>query len=471
MKGTMEQMVTITPIVETLSGLLNRGKEQASASHRQVLVSLAQPFQGENSPLEIFLNSVAKGTASTFWGKPDHDFWMAGNGIAAILAAEGDNRVNRIKEQTHELLSSDLVEAPPVRGVGPVFIGGFRYDTKVKRDEIWRNFPDALLTLPRFLFTCSNSETWLTVNALVEQTTNVSLLAEALAADLQSVIGSSARADCQPLIKHIEQTSREEWHENVRSALRAIDAGELTKVVLSRRKILHGNGNFSLDNVLRRLCTEYPECTIFAICNGGASFIGATPEMLASVDRRKLSVACLASSAARGSNPEDDKRLQTRLLESQKERAEHSAVTEMVADALKDMCRELSRDVEPQLLKLKNIQHLVTCFTGKLQPGVDILDVVKRLHPTPAVAGVPTDRGLNLIGKLEGDRGWYAAPVGWLDRNGEGEFAVAIRSALIDGGKALLQAGCGIVDGSDPEREYEETELKFKPLLTVLGAD
>src|SRR3989304_2568701 len=140
MKGIMKKMVTITPIVETLSGLLNRGKERASASHRQVLVSLAQPFQGEISPFEIFLNSVAKGTASTFWGKPDHDFWMAGKAIPAILAAEGDNRVNGIKEQIHELLSSGLVEAPPVRGVGPVFIGGFRYDTKVKRDEIWRNF-------------------------------------------------------------------------------------------------------------------------------------------------------------------------------------------------------------------------------------------------------------------------------------------------------------------------------------------
>ena len=462
-------MVATTQLKEALSGLLNRGKDQAAACHHHVLVSLAQPFHEEISPLEVFQNNLTKTATGTFWGKPDQDFWMVGNGNIAMLTAGGETRFDEIKEQFHDLLSSALVDTPPIRGVGPVFMGGFRYDTRTKRDAVWRSFPDALMILPRFLFSWSNSGTWLTINALVEPGTNVRALTETLLEDLQLAVRSATSEGCQPVIKRITQSSKEAWHNNVRSALHAIDAGELTKVVLSRRKVLHADGNFSVDNALRRLCTEYPECTIFAICNGETSFIGATPEGLACVDHGKLNVACLASSAARGSNPEDDRQLQAQLFASQKERAEHSAVTEMVAGVLKDVCRELSYDIEPQLLKLKNIQHLHTCFTGNLPPGIGILDIVKRLHPTPAVAGTPTEQGLKLISELEGDRGWYAAPVGWLDMNGEGEFAVAIRSALIDGDKAFLYAGCGIVAGSDPEREYQETELKFEPLLTALG--
>ncbi len=462
-------MVATTQMKESLSGLLRRGREQAVAYHRHVLVSLAQPFHNGITPLEVFRNTTTKQAVGTFWGKPDQDFWLVGNGNVTLLTAGGETRVDEIKEQFYDLLVSALVDAPPIRGVGPVFIGGFRYDTQTKRDEIWRSFPDALMMLPRFLFSWSNSGAWLTINALVEPATDTQALTETLLEDLQPAVRGATSEGCQPVIKRITQSSREAWHKNVNSALHAIDAGELTKVVLSRRKVLHADGNFSLDNALHRLCDEYPECTIFAICNNGTAFIGATPEGLARVDHGKLSVACLASSAARGSNPEDDRRLQAQLFGSQKERAEHSAVTKMVAGVLKDVCREVSYDIEPQLMKLKNIQHLLTCFTGNLQPGIDILDIVKKLHPTPAVAGVPTGRGLTLISKLEGDRGWYAAPVGWLDTNGEGEFAVAIRSALLDGNRAFLHAGCGIVAGSDPEREYQETELKFEPLLTALG--
>lgn len=461
-------MVATTQLKEALSGLLCRGREQAAARHHRILVSLAQPFHHEITPLEVFRNTTTSKATGTFWGKPDQDFWLAGKGNIAVLTAIGEPRFDEVNEQFHDLLDSALVESPPIRGVGPVFLGGFRYDPRTKRDEIWRNFPDALMILPRFLFSWSNSGTWLTVNALVEPATDVRALTETLLEDLLAVRGAESEG-CQPVIKRITQSSKEQWHNNVSRALHAIDAGELTKVVLSRHKVLHADGDFSLDNALRRLSTEYPECTIFAICNGDTSFIGATPEGLAGVDHGKLSVACLASSAARGSNPEDDRRLQAQLFGSQKERAEHSAVTKMVAGVLKDVCREVSYDIEPHLLKLKNIQHLLTCFTGNLQPGTDILDIVKKLHPTPAVAGVPTGRGLTLISELEGDRGWYAAPVGWLDRNGEGEFAVAIRSALIDGDRAFLHAGCGIVAGSDPEREYQETELKFEPLLTALG--
>ena len=124
----------------------------------------------------------------------------------------------------------------------------------------------------------------------------------------------------------------------------------------------------------------------------------------------------------------------------------------------------------PRLLRLGNVQHLWTPVTARARAGQSVLDLVTRLHPTPAVCGAPRAAALRLIRELEGlDRGWYAGPVGWVDARGEGEFVVGLRSALLRGGEATLYAGCGIVGESDPEEEYRESELKLRPVLSALG--
>jgi menaquinone-specific isochorismate synthase len=124
------------------------------------------------------------------------------------------------------------------------------------------------------------------------------------------------------------------------------------------------------------------------------------------------------------------------------------------------------------LMKLRNVQHLFTPIVGRVDRGRSILDLVARLHPTPAMGGFPREPALEIIRRFEGmDRGWYAAPVGWMDARGEGEFAVAIRSALLHGAEATLFAGCGLVVGSDPEREYAESCLKLRPVLAALGGE
>ncbi len=456
---------------EKLYDLLTLGKERAAARHRRVLVSLTQPLHSETSALEVFLNDFPHKGRAMFWAKPAAGLWMAGSGTALTLTAAGETRFHDIKEQTLEILDSAVIEAPVIRATGPVFMGGFRYDSKAKKDDTWHDFPDALLTVPRFLFTRSGPDAWLTINAPIETGTDVPFTAETIIEDLELVDCPRIREDEQPPVFQLHQSPKADWQHRVKKALETIENGELIKVVLSRRKVLHARGQFSLDAALQRLCTQYPECVVFAINSGDTAFIGATPEDLACLEQGKLGVACLASSTARGEDEENDIRLQDQLFGSEKEQAEHYAVTSMVAENMQELCNESKHDPEPRPVKLKNIQHMLTSFTGSLKPGIDILDVVQKLHPTPAVAGLPTDRGLQLINEMEGDRGWYAAPIGWFDRNGEGEFAVGIRSALVDGNTAYLYAGCGIVAGSDPEREYEETELKFEPMLNALGYD
>ncbi len=163
----------------------------------------------------------------------------------------------------------------------------------------------------------------------------------------------------------------------------------------------------------------------------------------------------LAGSAPRGKTEEEDRCFGTELLLSEKNKEEHEIVVAMIRDTLTTFCSEVLVTDTPQLLQLKNIQHLKTPIFGQLLPGYSILDAVQTLHPTPAVGGFSRQAALEAIRADQNlDRGWYAGPIGWIDGNGNGEFAVALRSALIKDNKAVLFVGCGIVADSHPENEY-----------------
>jgi isochorismate synthase len=180
----------------------------------------------------------------------------------------------------------------------------------------------------------------------------------------------------------------------------------------------------------------------------------------------------LAGSFGRGSTDADDAALGNRLLSDPKERSEHAFVVEALRAGLAEVSTRVIADAEPRLRKLANLQHLLTPVHGQLAPGRTILDVVDRLHPTPAVGGSPREPALELIREREDlDRGWYAGPIGWLNRAGEGEFVVGLRSALLRSSEATLFAGCGIVAESDPAAELAESNWKLRPMLAALGAD
>lgn len=450
-------------------GLLARGRERAESCNHSVLVSLTQPLSGRVNPLAVFAAGGQRVSHRTLWGRTEQDFWLVGKGSAARLNAGDGVAMAGVSGDYRSLLEFAVIEAPDICGVGPVALGGFRYDTQTRRDALWEDFPDALFVLPKFLFTWTGGARWLTINTIVEPKSDPCTQADAMIVELEEMNWTQAEQHRRTAIRYVSESSREEWAQRVQQALLAIESGVLSKVVLARRKVLYAQGQFCLENSLKKLSDNYPGCTLFAIDCGKTSFLGATPESLSRVEKGKLSLTCLAGSSARGSSEEEDFRLQNALLESRKERFEHTAVVATVTTALKDLCRELDWDSVPQVLKLKNVQHLLTSVTGCLRPDNSILDVVRRLHPTPAVAGVPTARALEFIRETEGDRGWYAAPVGWIDHTGSGEFAVAIRSALLNGDRAVLYAGCGIVQGSDADREFSETEMKFQPLIEALN--
>jgi isochorismate synthase len=180
-------------------------------------------------------------------------------------------------------------------------------------------------------------------------------------------------------------------------------------------------------------------------------------------------VTALAGSFPRGATVGDDQALGAQLLASAKERHEHAVVVRNIRSVLADLCMRIEAPATPTLMKMRNVQHLFTPVTAQLRGNSSVLTLVERLHPTPAVGGWPREVALAFLREHEElDRGWYAAPIGWLDANGDGEFAVALRSALVDGTSATLFAGCGIVADSDPQSEYQETLLKLRPMLNAL---
>jgi isochorismate synthase len=229
---------------------------------------------------------------------------------------------------------------------------------------------------------------------------------------------------------------------------------------------------FAPARALEHFSRHAPGTYQFAFARGNDCFLGATPEQLVRVRQGQMETMGLAGSMPRGTSTEQDERLGSELLASAKDRREQEIVVRAMREVLGDTCAQLEMSDEPSLLKLQNIQHLVTRFSGTLAAGHSVLDLVERLHPTPAVGGLPRAAALEWLRAHEKlDRGWYAGAVGWMDGNLEGEFAVAIRSALLTQNRATCFAGCGIVADSDPEREYAEASLKLRPMLAALGAD
>lgn len=257
-----------------------------------------------------------------------------------------------------------------------------------------------------------------------------------------------------------------DWRQSVEEAVRRLVDGDLDKVVLARELVLEADSPFSQVAALRNLRRMYPSAYRFAI----DGFLGASPELL--VEREGLQVRAkpLAGTLPRSSDPAADQRQRTALLHSEKNRSEHRYLSDMMHETLAPFCRELTVPPAPEVVSLANVHHLATPVNGVLRdPCTSVLDLVGALHPTPAVGGRPTSTALELIAELEEfDRGRYAGAVGWVDASGNGSFVVAIRCAQLDGHRAHLYAGCGIVAASNPERELEETQWKFQAMLSAL---
>jgi len=255
---------------------------------------------------------------------------------------------------------------------------------------------------------------------------------------------------------------RERWNALVVRALQAISSRTLDKVVLARAIDVESDAPIDPQAPLHALEARYPSCRAFLVRGSGGVFLGATPEILCGIEGRRVEADALAGSAS----PEHA----ADLPASGKDLREHRWVVDHITDALRGVADHVHWPREPGIRALANVVHLHTPVVARLAPGRGIADVAAALHPTPAVGGVPVGAALRFLSEYEGlDRGLYAGVVGWVGEQ-RAELAIALRSALIRGRHARIFVGAGIVEGSSPDAEWEETELKARALLDALGA-
>jgi len=271
-----------------------------------------------------------------------------------------------------------------------------------------------------------------------------------------------------------ESPSADAYAAAVATAVERIRAGDLRKVVLARTVEVDAGRPLDPLRLALRLRAVDPRAYTFITPVGpgdyGSLLVGASPELLISRYGRAVRSTPLAGSAPRAGDPDEDRANAEALRASAKNREEHAIVVEAIADALVPVCEHLRWDPEPVMLETANVWHLATRFEGELRdPAPSVVDLVAALHPTPAVCGTPTDVARSLIAELEPfDRGGYAGPVGWMDAEGDGEWAIALRCAELRGDRATLFAGAGIVRDSEPSLEVEETDRKFRAFLDSL---
>jgi salicylate biosynthesis isochorismate synthase len=457
-----------------LHSRLRAGAELAATRLRRTLVSVTVPVGGFDPCAVVFASRLASDHWFC-WEQPDREFALAALGTAHEATSRGNQRFKEVARECLRLNEGAVLEEPPglPSGAGPVWAGGFAFDSEGAASSAWSSFAPASLILPELSLCRAGDETFLTANLVVSPGDDATALVDRIAARLGGL-----RDEPLPLLDpHL--TDRPEirsvhppgdFERAVEAATERIATGEMSKVVLAREVVVEGPAAHDPAPIFGALREQFPSC--FCFCRGTpeAAFLGASPELLIRRSGAGASTVALAGSTRRSSDPAVDDHLGEQLLRSDKNRREQRIVAERIVRKLRPHSVWVQAAPEPEVIRVANIQHLATPIIAQLAESHSAVELAGMLHPTPAVGGEPWPGAGSAIEDLERmDRGWYAGPVGWMDATEDGEFCVALRSALLRDREARLFAGVGVVAGSDPAAELEETEVKLQALLPLLA--
>lgn len=477
----LDPIANATP--EALTSFLSTCQNAAKRDNRAKLVSISIAVDALD-PLAVLESIFDPGEAHFYAERPSLDTAIAGAEAVAFTDVRGPDRFAAVQHFIDTTLADTIavgdVSAP---FGGPHFFTAFAFHNEVEAGE---PFPAARVFVPRWQVARAGDRTTAVANLLVAPDAPLERLVEKVwrahrkfrAFDYGSETTSERSTAIQLAVEASSRVVADEANDDdgycdaVRTALARIDAGKFNKIVLARTRTVRASRPLHPLKMLNGLRQRFPDCYAFSIANGqGQSFIGASPERLARVSRGVLETEALAGSAPRGASATEDAVHGGALLRSEKDRREQKLVLDSICRRLAPLGLSLEFPGEPTLRKLANVQHLHTPVRATLPDAVRLLDVIARLHPTPAVGGSPRDAAVASLRELEGfSRGLYAGALGWLNSRGGGEFFVGLRSALVDGSNARLFAGAGILAGSSPEKELAETELKFRAIQEALTA-
>lgn len=370
---------------------------------------------------------------------------LVGWGSYATTVVKGANRFADARKWWHQQLEKfAIADSVHLSGTGPVLFASFSFDP----DE------ESVLVIPKIVVGMRNGSSWITW--IGDQPQPALQEEKQVLADAEFNWGDGS-------------LSPAEWQLRVAKAIDEIEKSELEKVVLARDLIVNSHRPIDARKILRNLSTEYPSTWVFAV----DGLVGATPELLLRLSRGMVTSRVLAGTISKTGNDEKDLALAASLARSSKDLEEHEYAVRSVADALDPFCTSTNVPESPFVLHLANVMHLATDVTGALiesMKNVDAFTILEKLHPSAAVCGTPTNAAADLIKRIEGmSRGRYAGPVGWLDARGDGELGIALRCGQIKDNEIQIYAGCGIVAGSNPEKELTESNAKFAPMRSALN--
>jgi len=370
---------------------------------------------------------------------------VVGWGVYASTTVKGANRFNDARTWWHSQLEKFAI-TNNVQGsaTGPILFSSFSFSP----DE------DSVLVIPEVIVGMSSGISWITW----------------IGSDSQpQLIDTPEKVSNSTLTWNEDELGSEHWITRVAQAVAKIHSGEIEKVVLARDLLATSAQAIDERPALRKLSSTYPSTWVFSV----AGLIGATPELLIRLKRGMVTSRVLAGTISKSGDDARDLALAGSLARSSKDLEEHEYAVRSVADALEPFCSSTNIPETPFVLHLANVMHLATDVTGALiesKSNVDVFTLLNQLHPSAAVCGTPTDKAAKVISEIESmSRGRYAGPVGWIDARGDGELGIALRCGQISENTIRIYAGCGIVAGSDPEKELAESEAKFSAMKSALA--
>lgn len=423
-------------------------------------------FPAPAAPLDAMLHGARRGT-SILW-RPPEGRALAGHGAAVEIELTGAERFEALEAASREVFSAMLtVTHPSCDAAAPRLFGGWSFREGGAGEAPWDGFGDGRFFLPRWTYerTPNGAVLTLTADARDGWPGRLSLVRAELDR-VWELLAHPAPGEPPPGLRAVRHQDRESYDAQIAAISEAIASGQLDKVVAARRSEVVSTRDVDAWSALDALSHAYPQTFRFGLRFGGSgTFVGATPERLFAKRGRTVMADALAGTID-AKLPDAAERLRA----SDKDRREHRVVVEHIVDRLRALCTHLEPPEEPGLRELPNVLHLHTPIRGTLRSDVLAPAICDALFPTPAVGGVPAAAATQWIAEHEPhDRGWYCGPVGWIDADGDAEYAVALRCGLIRGASAWLYAGGGIVRGSRAEAEWEEAAWKLAPLLRALG--
>jgi salicylate biosynthesis isochorismate synthase len=461
-----------------LRARLDLALQRARRSGRATLATITYALAVDTDPSAVVCASRRPSEPWFCFEQPDRGgAALAGLGQVVCLEDSGPERFSTVADRWRSLSARAVADSPgEPGGGGPVAVGGFAFAPDGGASPAWSGFEPASLVVPEVAIVREQREgerrVRLTLAALVHPDDTAEDRLGALFARLEELNGPSLPLlDPAPTGRFQVSSGMppEHYEAAVSRAVELIGGGRLQKIVLAREVEVHAPSAYDPAAVFGVLRDAFPSCFVFCVGRGDATFVAASPELLARREGQRVSTIALAGSTRRSADPAVDAHLGEQLMRDPSYREEHAIVARRIERTLNQYAIWVTTAPEPGLVKIANIQHLATPIRAQLAAPVEAIELAGLMHPTPAVGGEPSQEALSLIPALEGlDRGWYTGPVGWTDAAGDGEFCVALRCALLRGNVARCYAGNGIVRGSDPGAELAETEIKLQALLPLL---